>query len=206
MPEFRIAAESRTEFGKGAARRLRRGSKVPAVLYGHGNATTHVSLPEHDLMLALKHPNVLLELDLESGKQLALPKAVQRDPVRLTLEHVDLVIVTRGERVSVEVPLRVTGTPGSGGILDLAHTTINVEASATAIPSEIVVDLDRAEPGTAVHAGDLALSDGVTLLLDPETLVVHVLAPQAEVVEAEVSEGAEGEAETPAEAATAEEA
>jgi large subunit ribosomal protein L25 len=186
MPEIRIAAEPRTEFGKGAARRIRRSDRVPAVVYGHGTAPLHVSLPEHELMLALKHANVLLELDLETGRELTLPKSVQRDPVRMTLEHVDLVIVKRGERVVVEVSVRVTGTPASGGVIDQAHPTVTVEASATAIPAEIVVDLDRAEPGTAIHASDLPLPEGTTMALDPETLVVHVLAPQVEAPEPEV--------------------
>jgi large subunit ribosomal protein L25 len=186
MPEIRIAAEPRTEFGKGAARRIRRSDRVPAVVYGHGTAPLHVSLPEHELMLALKHANVLLELDLETGRELTLPKSVQRDPVRLTLEHVDLVIVKRGERVIVEVSVRVTGTPASGGVIDQAHPTVTVEASATAIPAEIVVDLERAEPGTAILASDLPLPEGTVMALDPETLVVHVLAPQVEAVEPEV--------------------
>ena len=157
MPEIRISAEPRTEFGKGAARRTRRANRVPAVVYGHGTAPLHVSLPEHELMLALKHANVLLELELEKGPELTLPKSVQRDPVRLTLEHVDLVIVKRGERVIVEIAVDVTGTPASGGVIDLAHPTVTVEASATAIPESITVDLDRAEPGTALHASDLPL-------------------------------------------------
>jgi large subunit ribosomal protein L25 len=204
MPEFHIASEPRTEFGKGAARRTRRAKRVPAVVYGHGTAPLHVSLPEHELMLALKHANVLLELDLETGRELTLPKSVQRDPVRLSLEHVDLVIVKRGERVTVEIAVRVTGSPASGGVIDLAHPTVTVEASATNIPTEIVVDLDRAEPGTAIQASELPLPSDVTMVLDPETLVVHVLSPQVEAA-VEATEVAEvGEAGT--EAAPAEEA
>jgi large subunit ribosomal protein L25 len=156
-------------------------------------------------MLALKHANVLLELELEKGPELTLPKSVQRDPVRLTLEHVDLVIVKRGERVTVEVALVVTGTPASGGVLDLAHPTITVEASATSIPESLSVDLDKAEPGTAIHAGDLVLPEGTTLVLDPETLVVHVLAPQVEA-EPEVEVAPEGEAAADEAAAPADEA
>jgi large subunit ribosomal protein L25 len=186
MPEIRIASEPRTEFGKGAARRIRRSDKVPAVVYGHGTAPLHVSLPEHELMLALKHANVLLELDLETGRELTLPKSVQRDPVRLSLEHVDLVIVKRGERVIVEISVRVTGTPASGGVIDQAHPTVTVEASATAIPEEVVIDLDRAEPGTVVHASDLPLPEGTVLALDADTVIVHVLAPQVEAPEPEV--------------------
>jgi large subunit ribosomal protein L25 len=202
MPEIRIASEPRTEFGKGAARRIRRADRVPAVVYGHGTAPLHVSLPEHELMLALKHANVLLELDLETGRELTLPKSVQRDPVRLSLEHVDLVIVKRGERVIVEISVRVTGTPASGGVIDQAHPTVTVEASATAIPEEIVIDLDRAEPGTAIHASDLPLPEGTTLALDAETLIVHVLSPQVEAPEPEVETVLpEGEEAAPAEEA-----
>src|SRR3982751_4025309 len=116
MPEVKLTAESRTEFGKGAARRLRRAAKIPAVLYGHGADPVHVALPGHATMLALKHANALLALDLGGTTTLALPKAVQRNPVRGVIEHVDLLIVRRGERVTVEVPLHVTGAPAPGGL------------------------------------------------------------------------------------------
>ena len=205
MPEVTIAAEARTEFGKGAARRTRREGRVPAVLYGHGTDTRHLTLPGHDLMLALKTPNVLLRLEgLKSGSELALPKAVQRDPIKGYLEHVDLILVRRGEKVTVEVPLRVTGDIAPDGLLEQQLVQIPVEAEATSIPQGIDVDVEGMEIGAAVHAGDLKLPPGVSLQVDPETLVLHVAA---QVVHAEAEEeAAEGAPEVPeavAEAAAA---
>ena len=204
MPEVRIAAEPRTEFGKGAARRIRRAHKVPAVVYGHGTEPRHIALPGHDLMLALKTSNVLIELQLDGGKELVLPKSVQRDAIKGFLEHVDLVVVKRGEKVVVEVPVIVSGTPLEGGVLDQQHTTVTVEAEATNIPAEILVDIDRQEPGFAVHASELDLPGDVTLVIEPDTVIVHILAPQAEeepeAVEGE--EGVEGEAAEGGEAST----
>ena len=191
MPEVHIAAETRTEFGKGAARRTRSAGRVPAVLYGHGTETRHLSLPGHELMLALKTPNVLLYLDgLKNGSEIALPKAVQRDPIKNVIEHVDLILVRRGEKVTVEVPIRVTGDIAPDGMLDQQLVQIAVEAEATSIPQGIDVDVDGMEIGTAVHAGDLTLPRGVTLQVDPETLVLHVVAqPTAE--EPQAAEAAE---------------
>ncbi len=190
MPEVRIAAEPRTEFGKGPARRTRRGGRVPAIIYGHGTQTRHVTLPGHDLMLALKTPNVLLRVDgLSGGNQLVLPKAVQRDPIRGFIEHVDLIMVRRGEKVTVDVPVRVTGEVYSGGLLDQQIIQIPVEAEATQIPQGIDIDVEGMEIGAAVHAGDLTLPAGATLAVEPETLVLHVLAaPTAEQLEAELGE------------------
>ncbi len=198
MPEVKIAAEARTEFGKGAARRTRREGKVPAVLYGHGTDTRHLSLPGHALMLALKTPNVLLLLEgLKSGSELALPKAVQRDPVRGFLEHVDLILVRRGEKVTVEVPIRVTGEIAPGEvILNQLLVQIPVEADATNIPQGIDVDVEGMELGQAVHAGDLKLPAGVTLQVEPDTLVLAVIAQQA-AEEPEEEEAAEGAPEAP---------
>ena len=192
MPEVHIAAETRTEFGKGAARRIRRAGLVPAVLYGHGTETRHLSLPGHELMLALKTPNVLLYLDgLKNGSEIALPKAVQRDPIKGFIEHVDLILVRRGEKVTVEVPIRVAGDIASDGMLDQQLVQIAVEAEATSIPQGIDVDVDGMEIGAAVHAGDLKLPRGVTLQVDPETLVLHVIAqPTAEEPAAEAAEAA----------------
>jgi large subunit ribosomal protein L25 len=190
VPEVRIAAELRTEFGKGPARRARRAGKVPAILYGHGTETRHVSLPGHDLMLALKTPNVLIRVDgLPGGNQLTLPRAVQRHPVRGVLEHVDLLLVRRGEKVTVEVPVRAAGEIGPGGLLDQQLVQIPVEAEATNIPQSIDVDVEGMEIGEAVHASDLQLPRGVTLAVEPDTLVLHVLAaPTAEQIEAELGE------------------
>ena len=190
MPEVKIAAEIRDEFGKGAARRARRAGLVPAVLYVHGTDTRHLSLPGHDIMLALKTSNVLIRLEgLKNGAELALPKAVQRNAVKGFIEHVDLVLVRQGEKVTVDVPVVTTGEIMSGGVLDQQLVQITVEAEATHIPQSIEIDIAGMEIGTAVHAGDLTLPRGVTLQVDADTLVLHVIAPQAE----ELPEAAEGE-------------
>ncbi len=192
MPEVKIAAEVREEFGKGAARRARAVGRVPAVLYGHGTETRHLTLPGHDLMLALKTPNVLIRLDgLNSGSELALPKAVQRDAVKGFIEHVDLILVRRGEKVTVEVPIQVTGEIQPGGVLDQQLVQVTVEAEATHIPQGIEVDVEGMEVGTAIHASDLTLPRGVTLQVDPETLVLHVITPQVEEPATAEGEGAE---------------
>ena len=190
MPEVRIVAEPRTEFGKGAARRVRRAGRVPAVLYGHGTDTRHVTLPGHELLMALKTPNVLIQVDGLSGRsQLTLPKAVQRDPIKGLIEHVDLILVRRGEKVTVEVPVQVTGEVEPGGLLDQQMVRLAVEAEATQIPQGIEVSVQGMDIGDAVHAGDLALPQGVTLVAEPEALVLHVLAaPTAEQIEAELGE------------------
>jgi large subunit ribosomal protein L25 len=205
VPEVKIAAETREEFGKGAARRSRRAGRVPAVLYGHGTATRHLTLPGHDLMLALKTPNVLIRLEgLKSGGEIALPKAVQRDPVKGFIEHVDLVLVRRGEKVTVEVPVRVTGEIAPGdGLLDQQLVQVSVEAEATHIPQAIEVDVEGMEVGTAVHAGDLTLPRGVTLQVEPETLILHVIARQAEEEPEEAAEAAPQAPEALAEAPAA---
>ncbi len=180
MPEVKIAAEARTEFGKGAARRSRRDGRVPAVLYGHGTETRHLSLPGHALMLALKTPNVLLRLEgLKNGSEIALPKAVQRDPVRNIIEHVDLILVRSGEKVTVEVPIRVSGEIAPGdGMLNQQLVQIPLEADATNIPRGIDVDVEGMDIGQAVHASDLKLPPGVSLQVEPDTLVLHVIAQQ----------------------------
>ena len=188
MPEVRIAAEPRTEFGKGPARRERLAGRVPAVLYGHGTDTRHVTLPGHEVMMALKTANVLIRLDgLPGGNQLVLPKAVQRNPIRGTIEHVDLILVRRGEKVTVEIPVQVTGEIYPGGLLDQQLIQVTVEAEATNIPAGVEVNVQDMEVGAAVHAGDLDLPAGSTLAMEPETLVLHVIAaPTAEQLEAEI--------------------
>jgi len=194
VAEIRIPAEPRTDFGKGAARRVRRAGKIPAVVYGHGSDPVHVSLPGHELMLALKTPNVLLELALDSGVTLVLPKSVQRDPVRHSLEHLDLVIVKRGEKVVVDVPVSLTGKIAGGGLVELQQPTLSVETEATHIPTELVVDLEGAEIGTSIRAGEVVLPAGTTLAADPDSLVVAVVAPQAAEEEAAPAEGEEAAA------------
>ncbi|HEY1920726.1 MAG TPA: 50S ribosomal protein L25/general stress protein Ctc [Streptosporangiaceae bacterium] len=199
MPEVAIAAEPRTQFGKGPARRTRVEGRVPAVLYGHGTDPRHLTLPGHDLMMALKTQNALIRLEgLPGGNELALPKAVQRNPIRGDIEHVDFILVRQGEKVTVEVQVRVVGEVFSGGLLDQQLVQIPVEAEATAIPQAFEVDVEGMEVGASVTAAELDLPPGVTLAGDPEALVLHVIAaPTAEQMEADL--GAT-ETETPAEA------
>ena len=186
MPEVRIAAETREEFGKGAARQIRRDGRVPAVLYGHGTETRHLSLPGHELMMALKTPNALLRLEgLKHGSEIALPKAVQRNPIKNVIEHVDLILVRRGEKVTVEIPIRVTGNIVPDGMLEQQLVQISVEAEATNIPQGIDVDVEGMEIGSMVHAGDLVLPRGISLQADPEVLVLHVSSQTAAEPEAE---------------------
>jgi large subunit ribosomal protein L25 len=202
VSEVRIAAEPRTEFGKGAARRTRRAGKVPAVLYGHGVDPIHVSLPGHELMLALKTPNVLLTLDIDGKNRLALPKDVQRDPLKGFLEHVDLLLVRRGEKVDVEIPIQLSGEIAPGGLLTHELTALPVTAEATHIPGAVEVSIEGLQIGASVHAGDITLPSGVTRTVDPEAVVIHVVpAPTAEQVEAELA-GAEAEAGIEREAPT----
>jgi len=205
VPEVKIVAEPRDEFGKGAARQIRREGKVPAVLYGHGTETRHLTLPGHDLMLALKTPNALLRLDgLKNGSEIALPKSVQRDPIKNIIEHVDLILVRRGEKVTVEVPVRISGDIAPDGLLDQPLVQIPVEAEATNIPQGIDVDVEGMEIGQAVHASDLKLPRGVTLQVEPDTLVLHVIAhtvhelPEAEEEAEAAPEVPEAGAETAA--------
>jgi large subunit ribosomal protein L25 len=194
VPEVRIAAEPRSEFGKGPSRRVRRAGRVPAVLYGHGTDPRHVSLPGHDVLLALRTANVLIRLEgLPGGSQLALPKAIQRDAIKGTVEHVDLIMVRRGEKVTVDVPVTVTGEVAPDGLLDQQLVQISVEAEATNIPPGIEVDIEGMEVGASVHAGDLRLPAGVSLAVEPDVLVLHVIsAPTAAQLEAEIG-AAEGE-------------
>jgi large subunit ribosomal protein L25 len=183
MSTEKIVAETRTEFGKGAARRIRREHKVPAVLYGHGNDPIHVT-----------GANALLELEIEGEPQLALTKQVQVDPVRRTLEHVDFVVVRRGEKVTVDVPVNVIGDAGPDTLVVTENSVLEVEAEATHIPESFDIDITGAPAGTQFLAGDVTLPKGTTLIGDPEMLMVNVTAQQsAEAVEAEL-EAAEADA------------
>lgn len=209
MSEVRIAAEARTEFGKGPARRARRAGKVPAVLYGHGAAPRHFSLPGHELMLALKHDaNVLLALQTADGEQLALPKVVVRDPIKRTLEHVDLVAVSRGETVTVDIPLTLVGTAEAGTLVDQQATTLHVTAEATHLPDHLEVSIDGLAAGAHLEAKDVPLPKGTVLAGDPSHVVVQGLAsPTAAQLEADIAgEPAAETAEAPAAEAPAAEA
>ena len=190
MSEIKIAAEPRDKFGKGAARQLRRDGKIPAVLYGHQQEPVHLALPEHELFLALKTPNVLLNLDITGSKsELAIPKAVQKDPVKRTLEHIDLLLVRSGEKVTVEIPVVTEGEIAPGGLLELVLTSLSVEAEATHIPGSITVSIAGLTEGSQITAADVTLPSGSSLVTDPEAVVVHVLTPAAAMAE----EGSEGE-------------
>jgi large subunit ribosomal protein L25 len=191
MSVEKIKAENRNEFGKGAARRIRRADKVPAVIYGHGNEPIHVTLPGHETWIALKHggANALLELDIEGTSQLALTKQVQVDPIRRTLEHVDFVAVIKGEKVTVEVPVHLNGEAARETLVVTDTATIQLEAEATNIPEYVEVSIEGLEAGTQILASDLSLPTGSVLLLDPETLIVNITQAQsAEALEAELEE------------------
>jgi large subunit ribosomal protein L25 len=187
--EVKIQAEPRTEFGKGAARRIRRQNLVPAVLYGHGADPVHVSIPGHDLMLALKNANALLSIQWDGNTQLALPKAVQRDPIKGFIEHADLLIVARGEKVTVDVPVVLVGEAPADALVTVEHSTISLDAEATHIPESVEVNIEGLPIGTQILAKDLSLTEGATLSLEPEALVVNIVAaPTAEEIEAELAD------------------
>lgn len=205
MSEVRIDAEIRTEFGKGGARRTRRAGKIPAVLYGHGLDPRHISLPAREFSQAMKAgANTLLTVGLDGGSELALPKAIQRDPIRGTVEHVDLILVRRGERVTVDLRVVLTGEPAPDTLVNHDLQTLTVEAEATHIPERVTVDISGYDVSRSILAGDITLPSGTTLLTDPEALVVGFLGvPTAEQLEAELAD-AEAEAGIEHEAAAAE--
>ncbi|MGZ4550492.1 MAG: 50S ribosomal protein L25/general stress protein Ctc [Oryzihumus sp.] len=196
MADFRLAAEPRTEFGKGSARRTRREGRVPAVLYGHGQDVVHLSLPAREFAAALRNGggNVLLTIVLDGKEQLALTKAVQRDPISRTHEHVDLLLVRRGEKTTVEVPIVIVGEPAPDTIPNHQLNTVAIEADATKLPDSIEADITGRTAGQGITAGELVLPKGSTLITDPDALVIGFLgAPTAEALEAELAE-AEAEA------------
>lgn len=198
MSEIKLATETRTDFGKGAARRVRRENKVPGVLYGHGTEPVHITLPGHELLLALRTPNVLLSLDIEGKNELAIPKAVQRDAIKGSLVHVDLILVKRGEKVTVEVVIETEGELAPGTFLvENVLNTLSVEAEATHIPESVTVSIQGLEAGASILAKDIALPKGTTLVTDPDAVAIQILAAQAEEPAAE---GTEGEATEGAEA------
>ena len=196
MSEVRIAAEPRTEFGKGPSRRIRRANKVPAVLYGHGEQPRHFTLPGHELMLALKHDaNALLTLQTDDGDQLALPKVIVRDPIRGYVEHVDLVAVRKGETVTVEVPIHLVGDAAPETLVDQQTMTLTVSADATALPEFLELSIAGKRAGSSLSASDVKLPSGTTLAQDPEHVIVAILGViseeelEAELVEAEAELG-----------------
>ncbi|MFG2643681.1 50S ribosomal protein L25/general stress protein Ctc [Streptomyces sp. NPDC048370] len=190
MSEIKLATETRTDFGKGAARRVRRENKVPGVLYGHGTEPVHVTLPGHELLLALRTPNVLLSLDIEGKNELAIPKAVQRDAIKGSLVHVDLILVKRGEKVTVEVVIETEGELAPGTFLvENVLNTLSVETEATHIPESVTVSIEGLEAGASILAKDIALPKGTTLVTDADAVAIQILAAQAEEPAAESAEG-----------------
>ena len=194
MVDNHVAVETRTSFGKGAARKLRASGKIPAVVYGHGADPLHVALPAHETTLIARRANALIELKMTDGEQLVLIKDVQRDPVRQIIEHLDLVIVRKGEKVTVDIAVHVEGEPVSGTMVQMDHSSVTVEAEATHIPEYVSVNVDGLEEGSQIHAGELALPDGSTLVTDPEALILSIQLPP-KVVEPEPDTVAEGEAD-----------
>lgn len=207
MSDEKVHAEIRENFGKGFARRLRAAGKIPAVIYGHGTDPKHVALPGHQVSLIIRRANALLHLDIEGTAELALVKDVQRDPVHQVIEHIDLLVVKKGEKISVDVPVHVEGESFSGTIVNLDATTISIEAEATHIPEHITVNVEGLEEGAHILAKDVVLPKGSTLLSDPEMLVVGISTPAAPVLEddAPAAEAAsEDAAEAPADASAEE--
>jgi large subunit ribosomal protein L25 len=208
VSDLTLNAEPRTEFGKGAARKIRRAHQIPAVMYGHGTDPVHITLPGHETMLALKHSNALLTIVLEGKEQLALAKDVQRDPIKPVIEHVDLVVIRAGEKVTVHVPLHVVGEAAPDTMVALDLQTLEIEVAATAIPELLEVSVEGFAPGTQVLASEVTLPAGASLVTDPEALIVNVTtaitseALEADLAEAEAEAGIEHEASsTPTEGA-----
>ena len=195
----KLAAQLRTEFGKGAARRTRRAGQIPAVLYGHGTDPVHLALPGHDTMMATKVDNAVLEIDFDGKTQLALVKDVQRDPIKPVIEHVDLVVLRRGERVTVDVAVYPVGEASHDTLVNVEALTVTIIALATKIPESIEVSVEGLKAGTQILASDLVLPEGVEVDMDPETLVVKITAAiteealEAELAEAEAEAGIERE-------------
>ena len=199
MSDNKLVAETRTQFGKGAARKIRRDHKIPAVMYGHGAEPVHITLPGHDTMMALKVANALLTIVIDGKEQLALAKDVQRDAIKPVIEHIDLVVVRKGEKVSVDVPVHVEGEAAPETVVTVDSQTILLEVEATHIPEHIVVSVEGLEAGTQIKASELELPAGAVLVVDEDTLVVNITqqisqeALDAEMAEAEAEAGIEHE-------------
>jgi large subunit ribosomal protein L25 len=207
VSEVKISAEPRTEFGKGGARRTRRAGKVPAVLYGHGEAPQHVALPAREFAAAIRHGglNQVFAIDILGGTTLALPKAIQRDPIKDTYEHVDLIIVKRGEKVTVDVPIVLTGEAARNTLVVSDHTTLSVVAEAMHLPNSLEVSIEGLEAGAQVTAGDVTLPEGTELAVEADMVIAMVSAAQtAEQLEGDTGESpaADAEAQPDAEAAS----
>ena len=196
-----LSATLRTSFGKGAARKIRAADAIPAVIYGHGTDPQHVTLPGHETMLITRRSNALITLDIEGAQQLALVKDIQRDPVKQVIEHIDLIVVRQGEKVEVDVPVHIEGESAPGTIHVVELNAITLEVSATAIPQSVVVSIEGLEDGAQVHASDVVLPEGASLVTDAEVLVTSVSVPQLDLttdaVDDESGEAAEAEGDVP---------
>jgi len=202
--DTKVHAEVRENFGKGFARRLRAAGKIPAVIYGHGTDPVHVALPGHQVSLLIRRANVVLELDVNGTQQLTLVKDVQKDPVHQIIEHIDLLVVKKGEKIQVDVPIVVVGESFAGTIVNLDATSIALEVEATHIPQNVEVDVEGLEEGTHITAGELKLPKGATLVADADVLVVAISVPSAaaaDAIEAADEAAAEGQSEGAAEVA-----
>ncbi|WP_062310984.1 50S ribosomal protein L25/general stress protein Ctc [Demequina rhizosphaerae] len=198
--QLTLAATTRTEFGKGAARRARAAHQIPAVLYGHGTDPVHVLLPGHETMMALKHSNALLTIELDGSSELAIAKDVQIEPVRRIIEHVDLLLVKKGEKITVDVPVHVTGESFAGTIHVVEHATLQLEAEATHLPESVEVSIEGLEEGAVIHAKDVELPKGASLVTDGDITVVTISVPRGAGAEEEAEEAPAAEAaETAAE-------
>ena len=196
-----LSALVRTSFGKGAARKIRANDQIPAVIYGHGTDPQHVTLPGHETMLITRRSNALITLDIEGTQQLALVKDIQRDPVKQVIEHIDLIVVRQGEKVEVDVPVHIEGESAPGTIHVVELNAITLEVSATAIPQSVVVSIEGLEDGAQVHASDVTLPEGASLVTDAEVLITSVSVPQLDLttdaVDDESGEAAEAEGDVP---------
>ena len=201
MSEQKLAAELRTEFGKGYARRARMANLIPAVIYGHGAEPIHVTLPAKATTLAVRTANALLSLDINGEGHLALVKDIQRDPVKQIIEHIDLLTVRKGEKVTVDVPVHVEGETAPGTVHNLELTVVSLEAEATHLPESVVVDIEGRNAGEHIHGSDLVLPKGTVLLTDAEALVVNISEAVEIAVEEETEGASEGAAEESSEAA-----
>jgi large subunit ribosomal protein L25 len=200
---FVVDGDVRTSFGKGAARKLRAAGKIPAVVYGHGSEPLHVAVPAHETTLIARRSNALIDLKLPTDQHLVLIKDIQRDPVRQIIEHLDLVIVRKGEKVTVDVGIHVDGEPYPGMMVQLEHNTISVEAEATHIPEFVSVSVEGLNEGSQIHAGDIVLPDGTTLVSPAEMLILAIHQPSKAVDDEPVAAG-EGAAASGAGAPAAE--
>ncbi|MFC9771712.1 MULTISPECIES: 50S ribosomal protein L25/general stress protein Ctc [unclassified Pseudarthrobacter] len=202
MSEQKLAAELRTEFGKGYARRARMANLIPAVIYGHGAEPIHITLPAKATTLAVRTANALLSLDINGEGHLALVKDIQRDPIKQIIEHIDLLTVRQGEKVTVDVAVHVAGESAPGTVHNLELTTVSLEAEATHLPTAVEVSIEGRAAGEHIHASDLVLPKGTVLLTDAEALVVNI-SEEVEIAEeeGEQAEAPAGEAEATEEAA-----